>query len=414
MTHGSRASRGAPCLPELAIFGRRPEFAETLHVGRPFIGDREALMERIGGALDRLWLTNQGPLVHELETRIQDLLGVRHCVVMCNGTVGLEIATRALELSGEVIVPSFTFVATPHALQWQQITPVFCDIDPKTHTIDPGRVEELITPRTTGILAVHTWGRVCEVEALEEIARRHGLKLIFDAAHAFGCSHKGRMVGGFGQAEILSFHATKFINTFEGGAVLTNDTALAEKIGLMKNFGFVIGNFDEVRHIGMNGKMSEISAAMGLTSLDAMDEVAERNRENHLAYREQLADIPGLQLLEYDESERSNWQYTVVENNEGATGLQRDALVAVLHAENVRARRYFYPGCHRMEPYRSLFPHARLLLPETEALGRRVLVLPTGMAMDGDAIQRLCNILRTAIQHPDEVRAQLARSESAL
>ena len=393
----------------LGIFRGTPEFKEKLHVGRPFIGDREALMERIGGVLDRLRLTNQGPLVRELESRVQELLGVRHCVAMCNGTVALEIATRAMGLSGEVIVPSFTFVATAHALQWQQITPVFCDIDPKSHTIDPRLVEEMITPNTTGILGVHTWGQTCDVEALEEVAHRHGLTLIFDAAHAFGCSHKGRMVGTFGRAEILSFHATKFVNTFEGGAVVTNDSALAEKIRLMKNFGFV--DLDEVNHIGMNGKMSEISAAMGLTSLDAMGDVVQQNRKNYETYREQLADIPGLQLLEFDESERCNWQYIVVENVEAATGLTRDQLVAVLHADNVIARRYFYPGCHRMEPYRSLFPHAHLLLPETKALGQRVLVLPTGMAVDHDAIRRLCNILRTAIQHADEVREWLASHE---
>ena len=181
---------------------------------------------------------------------------------MCNATVALEIAIRAMGMSGEVIVPSFTFVATAHALQWQEITPVFCDIDPRTHNLDPNRIEEMITPRTTGIIGVHVWGRPCAVDALAEIAQRRHLKLLFDAAHAFGCSYQGQMIGNFGDAEVFSFHATKFFNTFEGGAVVTNDDELAAKMRLMKNFGF--HGYDNVIYVGTNGKMSEVSAAMGL------------------------------------------------------------------------------------------------------------------------------------------------------
>jgi dTDP-4-amino-4,6-dideoxygalactose transaminase len=166
--------------------------------------------------LDRRWLTNNGPYVQELEERISSLLGVKHCIATCNGTVALELAIRAAGLSGEVIVPSFTFIATPHALQWQEITPVFCDVHRRTHTLNPWRVEEMITPRTSGIIGVHVWGQPCDVEALTEIARKHNLKLMFDASHAFGCSYKGQMIGNFGEAEVFSFHATKFFNTFRG------------------------------------------------------------------------------------------------------------------------------------------------------------------------------------------------------
>ncbi|MBV9268734.1 MAG: aminotransferase class I/II-fold pyridoxal phosphate-dependent enzyme, partial [Acidobacteriaceae bacterium] len=256
-------------LSELAILGGKPAFDAPLHVGRPNIGDRERLLARINDMLDRRWLSNNGPFVNEFEEKLKSYLGVRHCIPMCNGTVALEIAIRALGLKGEVIVPSFTFIATAHALQWQEITPVFCDLDPRTHTIDPAQVQRLITPRTTGIIGVHVWGKVCDVESLCEIARRRKLALMFDASHALGCSWRGTMVGNFGSAEVFSFHATKFLNTFEGGAIATNDDELAAKIRLMKNFGF--RGYDNVEYIGTNGKMTEISAAMGLTGLESLD-----------------------------------------------------------------------------------------------------------------------------------------------
>lgn len=203
-------------ISDLAVFGGSPAFTEKLHVGRPNIGDRGALMTRINALLDRRWLTNNGPFVIEFENKITQITGAKHCIAMCNATIAMEIAIRALGFTGEVIIPSFTFIATAHALQWQEITPVFCDIDPSTHTIDPERVEDLITPRTTGIIGVHLWGRACEVEALNDISKRRNLKLLYDAAHAFACSHDGKMIGNFGDAEVFSFHATKFFNSFEG------------------------------------------------------------------------------------------------------------------------------------------------------------------------------------------------------
>ncbi len=393
---------------QFAQFGGSPAFPEPLHVGRPNVCDRESFLRRINDMLDRRWLTNAGPYVRELEEKIADRLGVKHCIAMCNGTVALEIAIRALGLRGEVIVPSFTFVATAHALAWQEITPVFCDVDPSTQNLDPAKVEALITPRTTAIMGVHLWGRACDVGALEEIARRRGLRLLFDAAHAFGCSSGGRMIGGFGEAEVFSFHATKFFNTAEGGAVATNDDALAQKIRLMKNFGFA--GFDNVIHVGTNGKMSELSAAVGLSGLDTIDAVVATNRSNYETYRKELAGIPGVSLITYDEQERGNFQYIIVEVDADAAGLTRDELVTLLHAENVVARRYFFPGCHRMEPYRSLQPHAGLLLPETERLTTRVLALPTGTAMDATSIVRLAHILRSAIGQAPEIARRLRAS----
>ena len=389
-------------IEQLAILGGPAAFKEKLHVGRPNIGDRSALMARINDLLDRRWLTNNGPFVHEFENKIAELTQVKHCIAMCNATVALEIAIRALELKGEVIIPSFTFIATAHALQWQEITPVFCDIDPQTHTMDPQRVEELITPRTTGIIGVHLWGRACKVDALSEIASRRNLKLLFDAAHAFACSHEGKMIGNFGEAEIFSFHATKFLNSFEGGAVLTNNDELAKKIRLMKNFGFV--DYDEVTYIGTNGKMSEISAAMGLTGLESLNEFISANHENYIQYKNGLDDIPGIKLVVYDEHEKCNFQYIVLEIDELVAGISRDEIMQILRAENILARRYFYPGCHRMEPYRSYFPHAHLLLPETEKLARRVLSLPTGVAISAQDIMAVCQIIRFVVEHSQAIK----------
>lgn len=372
----------------------KPAFTEKLHVGRPNIGNRDVLLSRINDMLDRRWLTNNGPFVQEFEQRLQDFLGVKHCIAMCNATIALEITTRALGLKGEVIVPAFTFVATAHSLQWQEITPVFCDIDPVTHTIDPVQVERMITPRTTGIIGVHLWGRACNVEALADIATRHNLKLVLDAAHAFGCSHNGKMIGGFGDAEVFSFHATKFFNTFEGGLVATNSDELAGKVRLMKNFGF--HGFDNVIYIGTNGKMTEVCAAMGLTNLESLDRFIEANRGNYQGYKKHLSVIPGLKLIDYPEHEKQNYQYIVVEVDKEICGISRDKLVEVLHSNNVVARRYFYPGCHRMEPYRSYFPHAGLLLPETEQVAEQILLLPTGAVVEED-ISIIVGIISNAI-----------------
>lgn len=386
---------------QLAIFGGKPAFAEKLHIGRPNIGNKDRLFAYINDLVDRKWLTNDGPFEQELERQIAAYIGVRHCIAMCNGTIALEIAIRALGLTGEVIVPSFTFIATAHSLQWQEITPVFCDVDPLTHNIDPVRIEELITPRTSGIIGVHLWGRPCAMDVLEKIAQKHGLKLLFDAAHAFGCAHQGQMIGGFGNAEVFSFHATKFFNTFEGGAVVTNDDDLAAKIRLMKNFGFA--DYDRVIYIGTNGKMSEVSAAMGLTGLESLEEFIAINYRNYQHYQRELADIPGVRLMVYNEAEKCNYQYIILEVDQQLTGISRDQVIKILHAENILARKYFYPGCHRMEPYRSYYPHARLLLPVTEKLTQQVMALPTGTSVQLEDITEICHIIRLIISHSKEI-----------
>jgi dTDP-4-amino-4,6-dideoxygalactose transaminase len=370
-------------------------FEDKIHVGRPCIGNREEFLARVSDILDRRWLSNSGRYVLEFEKRVADFVGVKHCISMCNATAALEISARALGLSGEVIVPSFTFVATAHALQWQGITPVFADINPETHNIDARKIECLITPKTTGIIGVHVWGRGCQTDQIEELGKKHGLRVMYDASHAFGCSLKGKMIGGFGECEVFSFHATKFINTLEGGCVVTDNDELAYQIRMMTNFGFV--DYDRVDYLGINGKMNEVSAAMGLTNLDSIREIVDNNRKNYEAYRSGLQGLEGLSLINYDTREICNYQYVVLTIDPDKCPVSRDEIVRELHANNVLARKYFWPGCHRMEPYKSLQPNASLLLPETERLSSQIIVLPTGQTIDVDVVEKITSIMRKFI-----------------
>lgn len=392
---------------DLAALGGAPSFEEPLHVGRPNLGDRDALMARIEGMLDRNWLTNDGPLVREFEDVLCERLGVRHAVAMCNGTVALSLTAMALELTGEVILPSFTFVATAHALRWQGLEPVFADVDPRRHTLDPAQVAGLVTERTSAVLGVHLWGNPCDTDALGEAAAAAGVPVLYDAAHAFGSGTQAGMVGGFGSAEVFSFHATKFVNSFEGAAVTTDDDALAERLRLLRNFGFV--GYDRVDHLGINGKMPEVCAAMGITSLEAIDGFLARNRANLDAYRGALAGIPGVELVEPSPAGPHNHQYVVVEVDEAAAGIHRDVVVEALWAENVRARRYFSPGCHRSEPYAGEQHGVGERLPVTEALCERVLVLPTGTSVTPEVAADIGALVGLVVEGAPALAAALRR-----
>ena len=393
---------------ELAIKTGVPLFPSPVHVGRPNIGSQKAFLGRMKEILDRRWLSNGGPMVLEFERRLQEYLGVRHVMCVTNATIALELVIRALNLKGEVIVPSFTFVATAHALQWQEITPVFGDVESTSHNLDPEQIEKLITPRTTGIIGVHLWGIPCNHAQLQEIANRRGLTLLYDAAHAFGCTLGGSMIGNFGAAEVFSFHATKFFNSFEGGAIATNDDALAERIRLMRNFGF--NGYDTVEHVGTNGKMTEASAAMGLTNLENLGDFLAANIQNYTLYQQFLSDLPGCRLISYPDKEAKNYQYVVLEIDKDEAGIDRDSILQILHSENILARRYFYPGCHRMEPYRSIYPYSVYRLPRTEELVKRVLVLPTGTAVHPQEVEAIASIIRLVLTSPRECRNLLARA----
>jgi dTDP-4-amino-4,6-dideoxy-D-glucose transaminase len=391
---------------DLAIFGGVPEFDPPRYVGLPNVGDRKALFALLDGVLDRRWLSNGGPLVQEFERRVAELAGVRYCVATANATVALELAIRATDMSGEVIVPAFTFAATVHAVRWMGLTPVLCDVDPETGNLDPERAAERITARTGGMLGVHLWGRPCAVTQLTELAARHGLPLLFDAAQAFGARYRGRPVGGFGLAEVFSFHATKLVNAFEGGAVVTDDSGVAARVRAMHNFG-IVGD-DEVALVGTNGKMSEAAAAMGLVSLASMPSFVERDRRNRGRYQQALDGLPGITLLPVDPDSPPSYHHVVVRVDRGVLGLRRDELMALLRAEGVMARRYFYPGCHRMAPYTvdsdtadaPAFPHA-------DALADTLLTLPTGEAVDDRDIDRIGGLLGVAAAHAPAVVARL-------
>ena len=371
---------------------RTPLFPQKLLVGCPNLGERERLLDRCRDILERRWLTNNGEFVQAFERQIADYLGVRHCIAVANATIGLQMAARALDLTGEVIVPSFTFPATAHALAWVGITPVFCDVELATHNIDPTKIEALIGPQTTGILAVHLWGNPCAVDSLRKIADRHRLRLFFDAAHAFGCSHDGRMIGNFGDAEVFSFHATKFVNSAEGGAITSNDDGLADRLRRMRNFGF---DQEQVVEVGTNAKMCEFAAAVGLTSLECREQFLECNRDNYAAYQRVLADAVGFELLAVDDSQQHNRQYIVVDVDARAVGVTRDDVLSVLHAENVMAKRYFFPGCHRLEPFQRLAGRVRQPLSHTERLCERLIQLPTGTAVDETKIERIGMLLKS-------------------
>jgi dTDP-4-amino-4,6-dideoxygalactose transaminase len=386
---------------ELAILGGPAAFAEPLHVGRPNVGDREAVLRAIGEAIDERWLSNNGAKLLSFERRLSEQLGGLHCVATCNATLGLQIVLRALGVEGEVVLPALTFVATAHAVAWERLTPVFADVDPETLCMGPAEATARIGPATGALLGVHLWGRSADPEGMERAAREHDLPLVFDAAHTLGCSRGGRPLATYGDASVLSFHATKVANSFEGGVVVTADAELAERVATMRNFGFV--DEDEIVGLGTNAKMSEAAAAMGLASLEALPDFLAANRRNYLAYEQALADVPGVRLLPLD-PEQVNCHHITITVDPDVAGLDRDGLRAVLVAENVLARRYFYPGCHRVPPY-DASPAPQL--PVTDAVLARCLSLPTGTAVSAEDVAGIGRVIGLAVASAPEVRRHL-------
>lgn len=389
---------------ELALFGGAPTFAEPLHVGRPNIGDRAAVLRGIEEAIEDRWLSNNGAKLLAFEAELERHLGGElHCVATCNGTLALQIALRALDVSGEVVLPSFTFVATAHAVAWERLTPAFADVEPDSLCMGAAQAEQRIGPDTGALLGVHLWGRSSDPEALERLARERELPLVFDAAHALGCRRDGRPLAAYGDAAILSLHATKVANAFEGGAIVTADAELAGRLKAMRNFGFDEES-EEVAGLGTNVKMSEASAAMGLASLAALDGFLAANRRNFAAYAEALRGIPGIELLPFPAPEETNCHHVTVVVDPDAAGLDRDALKAVLEAENVLARRYFHPGCHRIPPHDELPTPP---LPVTERALARCLSLPTGTAVTAADAAAVGQLIRLAVSDAAAVRERI-------
>jgi dTDP-4-amino-4,6-dideoxygalactose transaminase len=369
-----RPLAGIPTQQSPAILGGAPAFERPVYLTRPRVPNEAKFAELVSGVFRARWFTNDGALVQQLEQRLRDRLGAGFCTAVCNGTVGLQVALRALDLDGEVITTPFTFPATVHAIMWNGLTPVFCDIDPDTYNLDVQTASELVSDRTCALLPVHVFGNPCDVMGIQRLTDRTGLKVVYDAAHAFGVVHDGRPICCWGDLSVLSFHATKLFHTCEGGAVVGPDNASQRRITLLRNFGIV--NEDEVRGVGLNGKLSELHAAMGLCLLDAVDEEIQLRGERTARYDAHLAGVDGLRFQRRAPGATSNHAYYTIEIDPDGFGLSRDQLYLALRAENVLVRKYFHPLCSENEAYRSLPSADPMRLPNAHRVASRILSLP--------------------------------------
>jgi dTDP-4-amino-4,6-dideoxygalactose transaminase len=366
---------------------------ETVTVTKPFLPPLEEYTRLLEEIWASRWLTNQGQFHQRLETALAEYLGVPYVSLCCNGTVALILALRALNITGEVITTPFSFVATAHALAWNGIEPVFCDIEPETMTLDPAKAEALITPRTSAIMPVHVYGYPCRVEAIQELADLHGLKVIYDAAHAFGVRVNGRSILEFGDLAVLSFHATKVFTTGEGGAIVCRTEGQKRRLDLLRNFGFV----DEVTvvDVGINGKMDELSAALGLLELRYFEQVRAQRREIVQTYRSLLADVEGIRFLEDLPGVEHNYAYFPIFVDEEAYGRSRDGLYEELKRHGFYARRYFYPLISRFPPYKNLPSASPANLPVAERIAKQVLCLPVYPGLSPDRVEEIVDVIVT-------------------
>jgi len=364
---------------------------EPVYVMRPTLPALDEYTDYLRGIWERGWLTNDGVLHQELERRLGEYLGVEHLSLFCNGTIALLVALNALRInSGEVITTPFTFPATAHVLYWNGIRPVFCDIDEASLNLDPNRIEHLIGPDTKAILAVHVYGTPCDVEGIQAIADRHGLHVIYDAAHAFGVKHRGRSILEYGDLSVLSFHATKLFSTIEGGALVSRTDAQRQRINFLKNFG--IAGEEEVIGPGINGKMNEFQAAFGLLHLRMVDEEIARRKAIAAIYRERLAKVPGLRLLLEPADTEPNYGYFPI-LVDGAYGMSRDELFGMLRRCNIISRKYFYPLVSRASCYAALPSAEPARLPVAEDVASRVLCLPIYGKLESPVVHRICDVL---------------------
>lgn len=394
---------------DFAVAGGRPEFGHPLHVGQINLPPWEQVEQAFRGIFSRRYFANNGPLVQELDRRLAEFVGARHAVAVTNGTMALMILARSLGVSGGVLVPAFTFPATVQALQWAGLQPVLCDVDYGSHMLSAGIVESRLRPGIVAILGVHAWGRACDPVALEELARRRNLALIFDACHGIGCSFQQRSIGTFGKGEAFSLHATKIMNACEGGFITTNDDAMADRLRTMRSF-HVNETFTRLP-VRTNGKMSEAQAAFALLSLDQFAENVAANRARFESYRSGLAGIDGIRLVELErEGERSNFQYIVVDVDEATIGLSRDEIVEILFAENIVAKRYFWPGLHKSMPGLAAGMPAAALAT-TERLCRRLLQLPSSQVTGTADVERICRLLQEVVTHAGALSRRRSSTE---
>jgi dTDP-4-amino-4,6-dideoxygalactose transaminase len=365
--------------------------SKPIYVTQPHLPALEEFIPYLQQIWDRKILTNGGPFHQQLEAALAEYLGVKHLALVTNATLGLVTALQALRVTGEVITTPYSFVATAHSLLWNGIRPVFVDIDPTTLNIDPSRIEAAITPQTTAIMPVHCYGHPCDVEAIERIADSYGLKVLYDAAHAFGVRYQEGSVLQYGDLSVLSFHATKVFNTFEGGAIICPDAKTKQRIDHLKNFGFV----DEVTVVapGINGKMNEMQAAFGLLQLRSIDAAIAKRGAIDATYRQALAGVPGIRCIDPVQGEsRSNYSYFPI-LVQPEYRMSRDALYQLLREHNVVARRYFYPLISDFPMYRGLPSSAPANLPHASRIASQVLCLPIYPGMTAEDQQRVIDIV---------------------
>ena len=388
---------------------------DPIYVTQPQMPPLEDFLPYLEEIWDRKILTNGGPFHQQLESALAEHLGVEHLALFANGTLALVTALQALRISGEVITTPYSFVATAHALLWNGIKPVFVDVDPETLNLDPAKVEAAITPQTSAILPVHCYGHPCDVHAIQTIADNYNLKVIYDAAHAFGVRDHGGSILRHGDMSVLSFHATKVFNTFEGGAIICPDARTKQRIDHLKNFGFV----DETTVVatGINGKMSELNAAFGLLQLKHVGRAIERRRQIDAAYRELLAPVPGVHCLQPSGEDVSNYAYFPILLERDDPQL-RDQLYHRLREDGIYARRYFYPLITDFPMYRSLPSARRDNLPAASDAALRVLCLPIYPQLRDEDVVRIANhveaVCRKANMEPQPHHAGAAIGAAVL
>lgn len=372
-------------------------FKKPIYVTRPVLPDLNEVQAKLKDIWDSQWLTNCGPQHRLLEKALTDRLRVPYLSLFNNGTIALITACQALRLSGEVITTPFTFAATPHVLTWNNIKPIFCDVDSVTMNIDANKIEQMITPQTTAILGVHVFGTPCDVKKIQEVADYYGLKVVYDAAHAFDVEIDGQGIGTFGDISAMSFHATKLYHTIEGGALMHNNPHLKQRIDFLKNFG--IKNEEEVVMPGINGKMNELQAAIGLINLDyVVDERAKRARLIEV-YREELAGVQGVMLPVVLNHVKMNSQYFVIRIDERLFGHSRDYVYDEFKKYNVFTRKYFHPLCSEYTCYRQLPSSNPKNLPNAVQIGQEVLSMPLYGGLSANDIRKICAILKALQRH---------------
>lgn len=360
----------------------KPVAKVMIPVTKPFLPPREAYEQLLDGIWQRNWLTNNGPLVLELEDKLKAYLQLPHLLYLNNGTIALQLAIKALGLKGEIITTPFSYVATSSSIVWEGCTPVFADIDSRTLNIDPGKIEAVITPRTSAILATHVYGNPCDVEAIQTLADRHNLKVIYDAAHAFGSCYKGKTLYAYGDVATASFHATKLFHTIEGGAVITSDPDLMTRMAYLRNFGH--DGPERFAAVGINGKNSEFHAAMGLANLPYIEAILAKRKAIANWYNQRLQ-VPGIQHLHLVEPEHFNWAYYPVLFDDEKTLLR---VVEALNARNIFPRRYFFPALHTVPSYAN-----GQSLPIAESASQRVLSLPMYFELSEEEVEEVCAII---------------------